>query len=235
MTDLPEAVHVEYLYGTFTGEDERGYLVTRIVPFRIAKRTAQRVYYVRDEAFGPYAARLGFIDRQRLEAEGRRTRADSGTRTTACTWSRRTLMHGDGSPVWASSSSRWPTPTRIVEAATRCSSPPASATSRRRSGSMSELSVRATRYTVSRLPESDINYRRGAIDIEYRGQSLDGWELWVVLNVGAQLHPDGTWRDHDYYAWPDFDSARDAAIAAIDTTPSAQASAALNRRQEPTP
>ena len=70
MTEPPEAVHVEYVYGTFTGEDERGYLVTRVVPFRIAKRTAQRVYYVRDEAFGPYKARLGFIDRQRLEADG---------------------------------------------------------------------------------------------------------------------------------------------------------------------
>ncbi len=95
-----------------------------------------------------------------------------------------------------------------------------------------EPTVRPTRFTVSVLPETDINYRRAAIHIEYRGPRLGGGELWIVENQGAQLHPDGVWRDHDYFAWPDRFSATDAAVAAIHTTPSAIAADALNRRKE---
>ncbi len=100
---------------------------------------------------------------------------------------------------------------------------------------MPELSVRPTRYTVSRLPEGDINYRHAAVHIEYEGRSGRWGELWSVRNVGAYLWPDGSWRDHEFHAWPSYQRAQDAAVAAIDTTPSALASAALAQRQEPTP
>jgi hypothetical protein len=60
---------VEYLYGRVTGEDERGYLVDRVIPLRITKKTQQRIYYVRWE--GPCGdIETGFINRQEIEAQG---------------------------------------------------------------------------------------------------------------------------------------------------------------------
>lgn len=81
---------------------------------------------------------------------------------------------------------------------------------------MTEPTVRATRYTVSLLPETDINYRIHAVYVEFRGRTIDGdGELWIVEHNSAQLHPDGTWRDHDYYAWPDLESALQAAHVGV--------------------
>lgn len=77
--------------------------------------------------------------------------------------------------------------------------------------------VRSTRHTVSLLPECDINYRRHAVNVEFRGIGADGAELWIVENMGAQLHPDGSWRDHDYYAWRDEQEALAAAKAGVHT------------------
>lgn len=95
-----------------------------------------------------------------------------------------------------------------------------------------EPEIRATRFTVSALPETDINYRHAAIHIEYEGRTGTGGELWSVQNIGAYLWPDGSWRVHEFHAWPNYQRARAAAIAAIDTTPSAIASDALARRKE---
>jgi hypothetical protein len=59
----------EYLYGTHDIEDERGYLVTKVIPFRITKKTPKRIYYVRRE--GPCGdIRLGYVDRIELETKG---------------------------------------------------------------------------------------------------------------------------------------------------------------------
>jgi len=102
----------------------------------------------------------------------------------------------------------------------------------RRAAQPPPIRVTTTRYTVSELPETDINYKHAAVHVEYRGQRLGGGELWVVLNVGAQLHPDGEWREHDYYSWPDAATALDAAKAAIHTTWSVIASDALARSKE---
>lgn len=96
-----------------------------------------------------------------------------------------------------------------------------------------QVTVRTTRYTVSALPETDINYRHAAIHVEYLGRNLrDGTEHWVAVNLGAYLHPDGHWVDHKSYSWPDSDSATAAAQAAIHTTPSAITADAVARSKE---
>lgn len=66
MTDLAA---IEYLYGTYTAEDGDGYVKTRVIPFRIVKKTAERVFYVRDWIHGE-TERLGSVNRQQLEAAG---------------------------------------------------------------------------------------------------------------------------------------------------------------------
>lgn len=65
-----------------------------------------------------------------------------------------------------------------------------------------EPTVRTSAYTVSVLPEDDINYKFYAVRVERRGSGV-----WIVEHQGAQLHPDGSWRDHDYFSWPDADTA----------------------------
>lgn len=102
------------------------------------------------------------------------------------------------------------------------------------SSSPPQPTVRVTRYTVSVLPESDINYRHGAVHVEYEGRFSGRYgEMWSVRNLGAYLWPDGSWREHEYHAWVGFERARDAAVAAIHTTPSALASAVLNHQEQP--
>lgn len=68
MTEPPQdAAPVEYLYGKDYGEHTD--FVSVVVRFRITKKTAKRIYYVREETYrGP---EIGFVDRIKLETEGK--------------------------------------------------------------------------------------------------------------------------------------------------------------------
>lgn len=61
----------EYLYGvdSTVADDSRFYEPPRVVRFRITKKTAKRIYYVVSEDWEP-RTRIGFVDRQRIEADG---------------------------------------------------------------------------------------------------------------------------------------------------------------------
>lgn len=61
-----------------------------------------------------------------------------------------------------------------------------------------EPTVRATRYTVSLLPEGDINANLYEITVEERGQ-LDGTTLWAACRMGRCLNRRGRW---DYEMQP---------------------------------
>jgi hypothetical protein len=71
---------VEYLYGIeaehWEGDDSRFYVPSRIVTFRITKKTAKRIYYVRAER-GP-AEPIGFVDREAIETHGEVYRKSAG-------------------------------------------------------------------------------------------------------------------------------------------------------------
>lgn len=73
------AAAVEYLYGLvgggFDGSDE--WVGPRVVQFRITKRTARRVYYVRREGRSG-DPEVGFVDRQVLESAGEVVRGGGG-------------------------------------------------------------------------------------------------------------------------------------------------------------
>ena len=66
---MSDVALIEYLYGTYTGEDLDGQVVTRVIPFRVTKKTPKRVFYVADWIHGT-TARLGSVDRQQLEQAG---------------------------------------------------------------------------------------------------------------------------------------------------------------------
>jgi len=69
--DASEAAAVEYLYGR---NDRYG-----IVTFRVTKKTAKRVYYVREEhCLEQYRGTVGFVDRQTLERDGEVYRRSAG-------------------------------------------------------------------------------------------------------------------------------------------------------------
>ncbi|MFJ4738748.1 hypothetical protein [Streptomyces sp. NPDC088775] len=61
---------VEFLYGVDSGvsDDSRFYRPPRVVKFRITKKTPKRIYYVRRD--DGLTASTGFVDRQRIEADG---------------------------------------------------------------------------------------------------------------------------------------------------------------------
>ncbi|MFF9003708.1 hypothetical protein ACF1GW_39085 [Streptomyces achromogenes] len=61
----------EYLYGidSSVSDDARFYQGPRVVEFRITKKTAKRIYYVVSADWEP-RTRIGFVDRQRIEADG---------------------------------------------------------------------------------------------------------------------------------------------------------------------
>ncbi|MER5816843.1 hypothetical protein [Streptomyces californicus] len=61
-------VQVEYLYGidSSVADDSRFYEPSRVVKFRITKKTPKRIYYVRCDD----RQTTGFVDRQRIEADG---------------------------------------------------------------------------------------------------------------------------------------------------------------------
>ena len=61
-----DAGAVEYLYRISTYEDADGFLVDKVMPLRITKKTPKRIYYLRDERRG----RIGYVDRQELESIG---------------------------------------------------------------------------------------------------------------------------------------------------------------------
>lgn len=68
MTDLAAT---EYLYGidSSVSDDARFYEPPRVVRFRITKKTPRRIYYVASADWEP-RPRIGFVDRQRIEADG---------------------------------------------------------------------------------------------------------------------------------------------------------------------
>lgn len=60
----------EYLYGIkaehYDGNDD--HVPTRVVSFRITKKTPKRIYYVRRERGS--RTEIGYVDRQKIEADG---------------------------------------------------------------------------------------------------------------------------------------------------------------------
>jgi hypothetical protein len=59
---------VEYLYGVMHGHEGNDFTES-VVTFRVTKRTARRVYYIRREGRGD-DPQIGFVDRQQLEEIG---------------------------------------------------------------------------------------------------------------------------------------------------------------------
>ncbi len=64
---------VEYLYGTRVEWPEDGPEIRETVPFRVTRKTAKRVYYVRQQYRGGRET-IGFVDRDALERDGEVTR-----------------------------------------------------------------------------------------------------------------------------------------------------------------
>lgn len=65
-----EPEQVEFLYGvdSSVADDSRFYKPPHVVKFRITKKTPKRIYYARRD--GGQSAPTGFVDRQRIEADG---------------------------------------------------------------------------------------------------------------------------------------------------------------------
>lgn len=61
-----------------------------------------------------------------------------------------------------------------------------------------EVTVRTTRYTMSCLPDDDINSGLFSITVEERGQ-IDGTTRWAVCRLGQCLNRRGRW---DYEMQP---------------------------------
>jgi hypothetical protein len=68
---MSETVPVEYLYGIDSSVSDDARLETgpRVVQFRITKKTPKRIYYVASKDW-EIRPRIGFVDRQRIEADG---------------------------------------------------------------------------------------------------------------------------------------------------------------------
>ncbi|MET8377983.1 hypothetical protein [Streptomyces microflavus] len=66
-----DPVQVEFLYGVDSSvhDDSRFYEPPRVVKFRITKKTPKRIYYLASEDWEA-RRRTGFVDRQRIEADG---------------------------------------------------------------------------------------------------------------------------------------------------------------------
>lgn len=73
--DVPgdDLLKVEYLYAIqaehYQGDDNRFYVPKQVITFRITKKTPKRIYYVSSEDWEK-RRRTGYVDRQRIEAEG---------------------------------------------------------------------------------------------------------------------------------------------------------------------
>ena len=85
---VDDVLAVEYLYAIeaehHQGDDNRFYVPTRVITFRITRKTPKRIYYVRSErghrrpdGSVPHVD-IGFVDRQRLEADGELFRKSAG-------------------------------------------------------------------------------------------------------------------------------------------------------------
>lgn len=64
-----EVSAVEYLYGTRVEWPDDGPEIREAVPFRVTRKTAKRVYYVRQQYRGGRET-IGFVDREALERDG---------------------------------------------------------------------------------------------------------------------------------------------------------------------
>jgi hypothetical protein len=62
---------VEYLYAVAAAhrDDDNDWIPARVVSFRITRKTPKRIYYVRSER-RPGDTEIGYVDRQKLEADG---------------------------------------------------------------------------------------------------------------------------------------------------------------------
>lgn len=69
--DTAHAAPVEYLYGIAAGFDD---VPDRVVAFQVTRKTAARVYYLRNERDGT----VGFVDRAALERDGEVVTASAG-------------------------------------------------------------------------------------------------------------------------------------------------------------
>lgn len=71
---------VEYLYAIeaehHEGDDNRFYVPTRVITFRITRKTPKRIYYLRYERRG--RDDVGYVDRQQIEADGEVFRKSAG-------------------------------------------------------------------------------------------------------------------------------------------------------------
>jgi hypothetical protein len=65
-----EVSAVEYLYGTRVEWPEDGPEIREVIPFRVTRKTAKRVYYVRQKIGHTGRVDIGFIDREALERDG---------------------------------------------------------------------------------------------------------------------------------------------------------------------
>jgi hypothetical protein len=68
-----DLLKVEYLYAIqaehWSGDDSRFHVPKQVITFRIIKKTPKRIYYIASEGWEP-RRRTGYVDRQRIEAEG---------------------------------------------------------------------------------------------------------------------------------------------------------------------
>lgn len=80
MSSSDELQAIEYLYAIeaehYEGDDSRFYVPKRVITFRITKKTAKRIYYLRREQFG--RMEVGYVDRQQIEADGELFRKSAG-------------------------------------------------------------------------------------------------------------------------------------------------------------
>lgn len=80
MSPSEDLEKVEYLYAIeaehYEGDDNHFYVPKRVITFRITKKTAKRIYYLRRERFG--RMEVGYVDRQRIEADGELFRKSAG-------------------------------------------------------------------------------------------------------------------------------------------------------------
>lgn len=69
---------VEYLYGTRVEWPDDGPEIREVVPFRVTRKTAKRIYYVRRTLGHTGRLDIGFIDREVLEDDGEVRRKSAG-------------------------------------------------------------------------------------------------------------------------------------------------------------
>jgi hypothetical protein len=77
---------IEHVYGTELWWPDGGGEIRRVVPFRVARKTGKRIYYIRCEARSRSDEPvIGFVDRQAMERQGWVTRRSAGLLEKDCT------------------------------------------------------------------------------------------------------------------------------------------------------